>query len=202
MMRYAQRSHLPPHFRIRDLDVVVEDLVCVGVVQQALVHLGFTAAPRAHQLGDHDEQVADELLLQQRVLGGDLHHGGGLCVLHVDELPVVQLLEQQEALLVRQHLLVRVFDHVLGMTKRRRAYGGHLVDAHGLHLARDGLDELLHLVLRAVAQQRDHQEAAVLGLAQRHHGLHDFLHVTELCIAAPLKSRSAARACRIYTGFG
>ena len=65
---------------------------------------------------------------------------------------------------MREHLLVGVFDDVLGVTAGERGYGCHLVNAHRLHLARDGFDELLDLVLRAVPKQRDHEEAAVLRL--------------------------------------
>ena len=74
------------HLGVGDLDVVVQDLVRVGVVQQTLVHLRVSERASQDQLRDDDEEVADELLLQQRVLRGDLDDGGGLGVLHVDKL--------------------------------------------------------------------------------------------------------------------
>ena len=99
---------------------------------------------------------------------------------------MIQLLEQQEALLVREHLLVGVFDDVLGVTAGERGYGCHLVNAHRLHLARDGFDELLDLVLRAVPKQRDHEEATVLRLAHGHDRLHDFLDLRDSNREIPL----------------
>lgn len=87
----ALRSMLPntPYLRICNLDIVIKDFVCVGVVQQAFVDLRVVTPLYAYQLGNHDEQITNELFLQQRVLRSNLHDAGGLRVLHVDELAVV-----------------------------------------------------------------------------------------------------------------
>lgn len=99
--------------RIRDRDVVIENLVGVGVIQHRLADLHITRRAETNQLRDHHHQVRVDFLLQQRVLFDDVLRRLALRVLEIHVLAVVQLLEEQEALAGRQDVLVQVLDHVL-----------------------------------------------------------------------------------------
>ena len=77
---------------IGDLNVVVEELVDVGVVQETLADLRMEEKEKRNDFGDNGEEVLNDSVLQNGALLDDIGDRLGFCVLHVGVLPMVDFL--------------------------------------------------------------------------------------------------------------
>ena len=156
------------------MDVIVKQLVDVGVVEKTLADLRMTEEEKRNDFGDHGEEVLDDTVLQNGVLLDDIGDRLGFRVFHICVLTVVDFLcmnerenshlKEKEALTSRQDLLVCVLDHVLNMKQRQQTYRCNLMHDHTAELAPDRLQEVFDVLFRSVSQHRDDEEAAVFCL--------------------------------------
>ena len=151
--------------------------MCIGIIQKSFVNLSMMRDSHAHKFGNHYKEIADDLLFQKRILLHDVLHILTLCILHIYILTMIQLLKEDEALTRSEDFLVQIFDDMLIVTQSLQTHRSHLMNAHRLQLATNGIDKRVDILFGTVAQHGLNQKASVLCFAYSHHRTQQFLAV-------------------------